>query len=156
MITAIDTNVLLDLLIPDQTHSLRSKQWLEKSLEKGQLILCEAVFAELSSQFSSEKELEDFLSETGIRLIPTGREALYIAGQRWREFARKREQTMRCPHCGEKMAIRCVKCSQPFVFRDRILNDFIIGAHAILHADLLLTRDRGFYRTYFRELRIGA
>jgi predicted nucleic acid-binding protein len=39
MITAIDTNVLLDLLIPDQPHSLRSKQWLEKSLEKGQLLV---------------------------------------------------------------------------------------------------------------------
>jgi predicted nucleic acid-binding protein len=156
MITAIDTNVLLDLLIPDQAHSVRSKQWLEKSLEKGQLILCEAVFAELSSQFPSEKELEDFFSETGIRLIPTGREALYMAGQRWREYARKREREMQCPHCGDKMAIRCVKCGQPLTFPDRIFNDFIIGAHAILHADLLLTRDRGFYRTYFRELRIGT
>lgn len=39
MITAIDANVLLDLLIPDQPHSLRSKEWLEKSLEKGQLLV---------------------------------------------------------------------------------------------------------------------
>jgi hypothetical protein len=39
MITAINTNVLLGLLTPDQTHSWRSIQWLEKSLEKGQLLV---------------------------------------------------------------------------------------------------------------------
>ena len=156
MITAVDTNVLLDLLIPDQAHSFRSKQWLEDSLEKGPLILCEAVFAELSSQFPSERELADFLSETGIRLVPTGREALYMAGRRWREYARKKERKIQCSHCGERIEIHCATCGQPVTFRDRILNDFSIGAHALLHADLLLTRDRGFYRSYFKELRISV
>ena len=70
MITAIDTNILLDILIPDEAHSLSSKRLLDRCLEKGQLVICEVVYAELSSQFPSEGELRNFLSETGIRLIP--------------------------------------------------------------------------------------
>ncbi len=38
--------------------------------------------------------------------------------------------------------------------RDRIAADFLIGAHAILQCDRLVTRDRGFYRDYFSGLKV--
>jgi predicted nucleic acid-binding protein len=38
--------------------------------------------------------------------------------------------------------------------RKRIITDFLIGAHAVTKAERFLTRDRGFYKSYFPALKI--
>lgn len=142
MITAVDTNILLDILIPDESHFLSSKNLLDKYIEKGQLIICEIVYAELASQFIDEEEIRAFLSDTGIKLVHSNEKTLYITGERWRGYAKNRKPAV------------CRKCHSPIQLRQRVLSDFIIGAHALVNANLLLSRDRGFYRAYFKDLKV--
>ncbi len=155
MIVAVDTNILLDVLIPDEEYFRSSKRMLDEYVRRGQLIVCEIVYAELASQFPSEQDLQAFLSDTGIRLIHSSEKAFYLAGERWRKYSRNKKQQVQCSQCGKKMMILCPKCKRPLKFRQHIISDFIIGAHALTHAELFLTRDRGFYRTYFKDLRIA-
>jgi len=38
--------------------------------------------------------------------------------------------------------------------RSRTVADFLIGAHAMMQCDSLITRDAGFYRDYFKGLKV--
>ena len=41
MITAVDTNIILDILIPDEPFRESSKNLLDLQISKGKLVLCE-------------------------------------------------------------------------------------------------------------------
>lgn len=155
MITAVDTNIILDILIPGEPFCQSSKALLDKHLSEGQLIICEVVYAELAAWFSSEEQLKTFLVETGIRLVCSNEKSLYVAGSRWAAYAKKSNKTLfACSHCGRTFTVVCPKCSSMHSKRLHVLADFFIGAHAIVLADVMLTRDLGIYRTYFKDLKI--
>jgi predicted nucleic acid-binding protein len=155
VITAVDTNILLDILIPDKANLLSSKKMLDEYTLKGQLIICELVYAELASQFAENHALQAFLSDTGIKLVPSGEKVLNLAGKTWKEYAGKKKIGLQCHTCGKAVHVTCPSCKAAVTARQHIISDFIIGAHALVFAELLLSRDRGFYRTYFRNLRIA-
>ena len=130
MIIAVDTNIFLDILRPNPKFLETSLAIVERSATQGVLTICNIVYAELAANFDTQSALDRFLDATEVRVQPASTEACFLAGRQWLQY-RKAGGT-----------------------RARILPDFLIGAHAQLQASRLLSRDRGFYRSYFPKLRI--
>lgn len=129
MITSIDTSVVLDVYLTRSPYHVQSSRWMRDALSAGEIVACHVVYAEIVPQFPDQGLLDTFLGDLGITLSPIDNAIAWEAGQRFQQY-RAAGGT-----------------------RQRILPDFLIGAHAITQADNFLTRDRGFFATYFPELR---
>jgi PIN domain len=61
MITSIDTNVLLDVLLAKQEFNNASVRALETAASEGSLVICDLVYAELCIHFDTQRECDAFL-----------------------------------------------------------------------------------------------
>jgi predicted nucleic acid-binding protein len=153
MTTAVDTNILFDLVAPDSEHYELSSQALAERSNSEPLIISEAVYAEIAPLFSDQQDLERFLSDLTVSLERTSRRALHLAGLTWREYLRRRTG-FTCRSCGRRQSVDCGNCGATISTRQHLITDFLIGAHAHVHAGRLLTRDRGYYARYFPDLNL--
>jgi len=141
MRVAVDTSVLLDVLGGDPVFGGASREALRRAYDRGPLCASEVVWAEVSASFEAEAPFLEAMETLGIEYLATSGASAALAGAHWRRYHRKRARTVRGATAGPG--------------RDRrVVADFLVGAHAQLQTDGLLARDRGFFRSYFKGLRL--
>lgn len=134
MRTALDTNVISSIWSYEESAPALLMQ-LESTLAQGSLVICPVVYAELHGYPRMTREkLDEFLGETRISVDwQMDAEIWSLAGNRFAAYVRLRR---RQKQPGPK----------------RLLADFVIGAHAQLRADRLLTLDHKRFQHDFSEL----
>ncbi len=68
MITAIDSNILLDVLIPNEAFYERSAAALQDAAQAGSLAIADIVYAEICIYFETQRECYAFLDANEIRV----------------------------------------------------------------------------------------
>jgi hypothetical protein len=130
MISAVDSSVILDVVTNDPTYADRSEAVLRRAAGDGKVVICECVLAEIRPALDSTESLEEFLSDWQLVFAPSSQESATMAGEHFERYLDRGGSG------------------------GRIVPDFLIGAHAMLHADRLVARDRGYLRDYFVGLTV--
>lgn len=155
MITAVDTNALLALLYDDE-HADASEATLRRAYRDGRVVVAPIVYAELAADghFDTATELDQFLQDLSIGVAEPSRAALFRAGEQFRRYTDRRPDGLQCPSCGTRQAVDCAECGEGLSPRQHVAADFLIGGHAAVDGDALVSFDAGFYETYFSSVTV--
>lgn len=127
---AADSSVLIDVIAGSDDASAASAEAVRQALRVGPVVLSEVALAEVCTAFQGGSEVLRFLEELGIRFDAMEAKSALRAGEMQRRYRQRGGN------------------------RSRTVADFLIGAHAMMQCDALITSDAGFYRDYFKGLRI--
>lgn len=136
MRTAIDTNVISAIWSGEASAPKLVAQLGEAKME-GALLISPFVFAELHAYpGATETFIRDFLAKTAVTIDYRLEDKVWAeTARRFARYAARRRQSS---GAGPK----------------RLLADFLIGAHALVQADQLLTLDSTRYSQDFPEVRL--
>ncbi|AHE52749.1 type II toxin-antitoxin system VapC family toxin [Sphingomonas sanxanigenens] len=124
----VDTNVVIDLLQHDPRWHRWSFEAVAAAQLEGEVAVSAIVMGELAPVANDVAGLTAMLDRLGLSVHDLAAPAAHRAGQAHHAYRK----------AGGK--------------RDKILADFLIGAHAVDQADALITRDPRHYRSYFPAL----
>jgi len=134
---AIDSSVLIDLLGDDSEMGDAAEQCVRDALVRGPVVLCDVVVSEITAGLGHGAEIMEVVEEMGMRYLPVELRSAVRAGEMQRRFNERR---------------RAGGPAAPV--SPRTVPDFIVGAHALLQCEGLITRDAGFFRDYFKGLKV--
>ena len=127
---AIDSSVIVDLLSNDPSAAEGAEASLRQSLSIGPVVVCDIVLAEITTALRDGAEALGVLEEMGIAFLAVESKSAVRAGEMQRRYRQRGG------------------------LRQRTVPDFIVGAHALLQCSALITRDAGFFRDYFKGLKV--
>lgn len=125
---AIDSTVLVELLA-NGPQADAAEACLRQCLANGRVVVCDVALAEVCGALRNGAEALGVLEEMGIHFSALESKSALRAG----EMQRRYRQRGGGPHT---------------------LPDFLVGAHALLQCDALITHNQPFYRDYFKGLRL--
>lgn len=126
---AIDSSVLVDILA-DGPQADAAEACLRQSLSVGPVVVCEVVLAEVCTALRDGSEALAALEDMSIRFDPLEAKSALRAGEMQRRYRQRGSGAV------------------------RTIPDFLIGAHALMQCDGLITRDDRFFRDYFKGLKL--
>ncbi|WP_165217899.1 type II toxin-antitoxin system VapC family toxin [Affinirhizobium pseudoryzae] len=128
MAVLVDTNVLVDLAVRDPAWYGWSRSRLMKLAGREPLVINPIIYAEFSVRYRDIDEVDRLLPPDEFHRESLPWSAAFAAGAAFRVY-------------------RAAGGS-----KDRVLPDFLIGAHAAIGGYAILTRDPKGYRAYFPDV----
>jgi predicted nucleic acid-binding protein len=133
---AIDSNILIDFIGNDPQAADAADRALRRALSGGPVVACEVVLAEVVTGLGNGSAVMDALEELGVEFSPLELRCAVRAGEMQRRYMERRRSALGRPEA------------------PRMVADFLVGAHALLQCQGLITRDAGFFRDYFKGLKV--
>lgn len=133
---AVDSNILIDFIGNDPQAADAADLALRRALAAGPVVVCEVVLAEVVTGLGNGSAVTDALDELGVDFSPLEQRSAVRAGEMQRRYLERRRAAAAAPDSR------------------RVVADFLVGAHALLQCQGLITRDAGFFRDYFKGLKL--